>query len=186
MCCRMWGRRVVQAGRSTCRCVSRLTRRKAYAMLPLDDPRWNELAGGYRMPYDPSDTLRRLASGDDVWDELWEELHHQGDVGEASYATVPHLVCIAKNLPRRDWNFYGLVSTIEIERHRKSNPPMPRWLIKAYQEAMQGVLELALSDLTSNSDRRVDRIVRRASVILKTLCRLSQRRCMLQRPGLGE
>jgi hypothetical protein len=24
-----------------------------------------------------------------AWDELWNELHHQRDVGEASYAAVP-------------------------------------------------------------------------------------------------
>ena len=90
-------------------------------MLPLNDPRWNTLAGGYKTPYDPSDALRRIEAGKDAWDELWQELHHQGDVGEASYAAVPHLVRIAKLLPRRDWNFYGLVSTIEVERHRKSN-----------------------------------------------------------------
>ena len=122
-------------------------------MLPLNDPRWSTLAGGYKTPYDPSDALRRLEAGEDVWDELWQELHHQGDVGEASYATVPHLVRIAKSLPRRDWNFYGLVSTIEVERHRKSNPLIPRWLASDYKQAMGGLLELALADLRSEADR---------------------------------
>jgi hypothetical protein len=121
-------------------------------MLPLDDPRWNELSGGYKTPYNPSDALRRLESGKNVWEELWQELHHQDDVGEASYAAVPHLLRIAKLLPGRDWNFYGLVSTIEVERHRKSNPPIPQWLVPAYKEAMQGMLELALSDLRGSVD----------------------------------
>lgn len=121
-------------------------------MLPLDDPCWNTLAGGYKTPYDPSDTLRQLESGEDVWDELWQELHHQGDVGEASYATVPHLVRIAKALPRRNWNFYGLVSTIEVERHRKSNPVIPSWMVPDYKEAMSGMLALALADLVSETD----------------------------------
>ena len=122
-------------------------------MLPLDDPKWNELRGGYKVPYDPSDTLRRLEKGEDVWDELWQELHHQGDVGDASYATVPHLVRIAKSLTSRNWNFYGLVSTIEIERNRKSNPPLPDWAALAYAEAMREMLELAFSDLRSTEDR---------------------------------
>ncbi len=108
---------------------------------------------GYKTPYDPSDALRRLEEGEDVWDELWQELHHQGDVGEASYVAVPHLVRIAKLLPRRDWNLYGLVSTIEIERHRKSNPAIPQWLIPDYKEAMNGMLDLALTDLRSETDR---------------------------------
>ena len=122
-------------------------------MLPLNDPRWNTLAGGYKTPYDPSDALRRIEAGKDAWDELWQELHHQGDVGEASYAAVPHLVRIAKLLPRRDWNFYGLVSTIEVERHRKSNPLLPGWLVQDYKEAMAGMLEFALADLRRVTDR---------------------------------
>lgn len=122
-------------------------------MLPLNDARWQTLAGGYKTPYDPCDALRRLEAGENAWDELWEELHHQGDVGEASYATVPHLVRIAKSLPRRDWNFYGLVSTIEVERHRKSNPIIPSWLVTDYKEAMAGMLELALADLHGETDR---------------------------------
>jgi hypothetical protein len=122
-------------------------------MLPLNDPLWSTLAGGYKTPYDPSDALRRLEAGDDVWNELWQELHHQGDVGEASYAAVPHLVRIAKLLPRRDWNFYGLVSTIEVGRHQRSNPIVPPWLAPDYKEAMGEVLSLALVDLRAETDR---------------------------------
>jgi hypothetical protein len=122
-------------------------------MLPLDDAKWSELMGCYKAPYDPSDALRRLENGEDVWDELWQELHHQGDVGEASYAAVPHLVRIAKSLPCRDWNFYGLVSTIEIERHRKSNPPIPTWLAPAYADAIRRFLELAIRDLPHVDNR---------------------------------
>jgi hypothetical protein len=136
-------------------------------MLPLDDPRWNELAGGYKQPYDPSSALRRLERGEDVWDELWEELHHQGDVGEASYAAVPHLVRIAKMMPRRDWHFYGLVSTIEVERHRKSNPRIPRWLVPAYKQAMQGMLELAVDDLRRSVDRATIRTILGAMALAK-------------------
>jgi len=98
-------------------------------MLPLFDPKWASLLGGYRVPYDPSDALSRLEQGEDAWDELWRELHHQGDLGEASYAAVSHLVRIAAQAHQRDWNFYGLVSTIEFERHKSSNPHCPTgWL----------------------------------------------------------
>jgi hypothetical protein len=95
--------------------------------------------------------LSRLERGDDVWDELRQELHHQGDVGEASYAAVPQLVRIAAALPR-DWNLYSLVSTIEIERHRKSNPPRPAWLAESYQAAWRQLLELALGDARAAPD----------------------------------
>ena len=39
-------------------------------MLPLDDTRWGELEGSYRVPYDASVVLRRMEAGEDVWQEL--------------------------------------------------------------------------------------------------------------------
>jgi hypothetical protein len=118
-------------------------------MLSLDDPKWKELRGGYKVSYDVSEPLRRLERGEDTWKQLWEELHHQGDLGEASYAAIPQLVRIAANLQRRDWQFYGLVALIEFERHRPTNPPMPDWLQSDYRRAWAEVLEVALLDLES-------------------------------------
>jgi len=122
-------------------------------LLPLSDPKWKELTGGYKIPYDASVALSRLERGEDVWNELWQELHHQGDVGEASYAAVPHIVRIAAKLSRRDWNLYGLLSTIEIERHRKSNPPLPPWLTESYRLAWRTLLDIALEDLRVLTER---------------------------------
>jgi|HubBroStandDraft_6_1064221.scaffolds.fasta_scaffold37800_2 hypothetical protein len=125
---------------------------KVPLMIPLDDPQWAQLKGGYRRPYDPSSALRRLQEGDDVWDELWDNLHHQGDVGDASYATVPHLVAIMKRSSRRDFNFYNLVSTIEIERHQRKNPALSGSLEESYVAAWADLLELATADLKSAQD----------------------------------
>src|SRR5678809_694906 len=83
-------------------------------MLALTDKRWQRLHGGYRIPFDASVPLAQLEAGKPVWDQLWEELHHQGDVGEASYAAVPHLVRITQGITVRDWNVYALVALIEI------------------------------------------------------------------------
>ena len=121
-------------------------------MLPLDDPMWKTLNGGYKIFYDASADLRRLEGGENVWDRLWEDLHHQGDVGETSYAAVPHLVRIMKRSPHRDWNLYSLVSTIEIERHRKTNPPLPEWLKDDYQAAWSELLDVAIDDLRVTDD----------------------------------
>lgn len=124
------------------------------SMLPLNDPRWKALHGGYRTPYDASVALARLERGEDVWEELWQELHHQGDVGDASYASVPHLVRICSALPERDSNLYELVSTIEVERHRRSNPQVPEWLWRDFQRRRVG-------------DRRV---ARRTGSLVRSLC----------------
>jgi hypothetical protein len=124
-------------------------------VIDFDDKRWEGLTGGYQVPYDPRPALRRLEtenSPDSVWVELWEELHHQGDVGDASYATVPFLVKYLAKSQQVDWNPYTLISCIEIERHRKSNPPLPVWLAESYQEAWREVLSLGARDLNATDD----------------------------------
>jgi hypothetical protein len=85
-------------------------------------------------------------------DELWRELHHQGDVGVASYAALPQLVRISEARGKSDWNLYALTATIEIERHRKTNPPLPDWLSPSYKVAWDGLVNLALSDLAGEPD----------------------------------
>jgi len=129
-------------------------------MLTLDDPRWSSLRGGYRVPYDATPVLRRLA-GDwadrAAWEELWNELHHQGDVDEASYATLPVLVELARRARKRDWNVYALAATIETERHARRNPPLPTWLATDYRRAWAKLADLALEDLREVSDRNLIR-----------------------------
>jgi hypothetical protein len=118
-------------------------------MLSLEDPKWRSLDGGYRRPYDASAALRRLQRGEEqglIWFELWNELHHQGDVGEASYAAVPILVSVQDARRDLDWNFYALIATIEIERYRHHNPPIPDWLRDDYKSAWKDLQTVALRD----------------------------------------
>ena len=116
---------------------------------PVTD--WSALKGGYRQPYDPRPALETICNAPldrAAWAELWNELHHQGDVDDASYASLPLLVEACRNGPR-DWNFYGLVATIETERHRVSNPDLPTWLEDRYYLALGEAKRLALSDLAT-------------------------------------
>ena len=124
-------------------------------MLPLDDPQWKSLRGGYKILYDPTDSLRRLYAGENpkaAWAELWENLHHQGDVGDASYASVPHIVRILKDRSDPDWNGYALIATIEIERRRRQNPPIPDWLLHLYESAWNDLMTVALRDYAKTND----------------------------------
>ena len=108
------------------------------SMLPLDDPRWKTLTGGYQVPYDASGPLHKLferGGSKELWDELWQELHHQGDLGTASYAAVPHLLEFARRSPRLDWNVFGLIAVIELER--PSNPSVPAFLAAGYFRAIK-------------------------------------------------
>ena len=123
-------------------------------MLAFDSPRWNGLKGGYRLPYDPRPGLLKLElDGDDegVWDDFWNNLHHQGDVDHASYAVVPELVRIFKS-KQRNWQFYDLITTIELERREARNPALPDWLEPSYANALKNLMKLASEDLTLEFD----------------------------------
>jgi hypothetical protein len=120
----------------------------------LDDPRWQSLHGGYRITYDASQALCALEAGDDgAFDSLWKNLHHQGAVGEASYAALPSLVRIGGARQKRDWNFYGLINVIEVCRHESPNPPLPTWLSFEYRSALRDLLVIALADIPHIDDK---------------------------------
>lgn len=161
----------------------------------MDDWRWPNLEGGYRVPYDPRDALGRLAAGDvaPAWEELWNELHHQGDIGLASYAAIPELVRIHEALQIADWNFYALVATIEQARDNPSNPQLPKWLSDEYDLAWRDLERLALSDFPTATD---DNLVHSLIAVLalcrgrRTLARMAmltedERREMLDEAGWG-
>lgn len=121
----------------------------------LTDPRWPNLSGGYRVPYDPRPALSKLIAKVDVakaWEELWNNLHHQGDVGEASYAAVTALVDLYSSDSLPDWNVFALAATIEVQRHHKRNPPLPEWLRDDYQIAWRKLEQLALATLQKPTD----------------------------------
>jgi hypothetical protein len=132
-------------------------------MLSLDDPRWTQLKGGYRVLYDPRPMLLQLEAGTDTeqaWHDLWNELHHQGDVGEASYAAVPHLVRIHRQRSPGDWNTYAMVGIIELARgeevdpayNKRKNPEIPDWLKDDYFEAIGELAEIGVRELPSAQD----------------------------------
>src|SRR6266542_3663751 len=120
-------------------------------MLSLDDSRWITLEGGYRLPLDPRPLLRQLERGENtdvVWNELWQDLHHQGDVGVASYAAVPHLVRIYLTLGIPNWNTYAIVATIDLARGVGKNPPLPDWLQHEYEDAINQLAQKGLTELS--------------------------------------
>ena len=119
-------------------------------MLPLDDPRWPTLLGGRSVPYDPRGAFRQLEAGevDAGWGDLWDGLHHQGNVNQASFASVPHLVRIQLQRGRLDWNPYALVATIELARDAPENPPMLEWLRPSYDAALEDLFALAIREFS--------------------------------------
>ncbi|MCC8957055.1 hypothetical protein H8B02_27560 [Bradyrhizobium sp. Pear77] len=123
--------------------------------MDLDRPEWLTMHGGYRVPYDPRDALLALESGKNAkaaWDELWSELFHQGDVGEASYAAVPHLVRIYASRERADWNTYAFVAIIEGARLNPGNPRLPAKMRDQYEAAVQSLSRQGVRELEAAVD----------------------------------
>ena len=116
----------------------------------MDDKRWAELKGGYRMPFDPRPLLVKIEINDnaeEAWCELWGELYHQGDVGEASFAAVPQLVRIYRTRGTVDWNTYAIAGMIELARHEGKNPDVPKWLEQEYFQALRDLAEIGAREI---------------------------------------
>jgi len=119
-------------------------------MISLEDARWSNTTGGYKMPFDPRPLLRRLETEQDtarVWQDLWEELHHQGDVGDASFAAVPFLVKSYQKRGVIDWNTYAIVAIIELARTESENPDVPEWIAEEYFLAIRKLAEIGANEV---------------------------------------
>ncbi len=124
-------------------------------MLDLNDPRLKRLLGAYRRPYDVSPPLRKIeASGpsQELWDELWSNLYHQGQIGDASFAAVPFMAWLMKKQKTRDWNLYALAGIIELSRNVNSNPDLPDWLSLDYKAGLSEIMEMGINDLKMSID----------------------------------
>ena len=119
-------------------------------MISLEDARWLNMNGGYRTTLDPRPLLKRLETDNDtseVWQELWEELHHQGDVGDASFAAVPFLIESYRKRRVLDWNTYAIVAIIELARNEGKNPDVPEWIADDYFKAIGNLAEIGAKEV---------------------------------------
>src|SRR5690349_10041869 len=110
-------------------------------LIDLEDKIWTLLDGGYKMPYNASIALKRLKNSkleseqEIIFKELWDNLHHQGDVGLASYFAVPHIISICIERNSLDWNYIGLCVLIEKCRLKDESPAIPAEFQDQYFEA---------------------------------------------------
>ena len=126
--------------------------------MDLDNIIWRKLQGGYKMVYDASRPLKKLKAANRqdemnaIFDELWENLHHQGDVGTASYLAVPHLVEICIEKKSLDWNFIGLCVLIENSRLQEHNPELPDEFQDIYFEGLSRLENYLLLNFKNITD----------------------------------
>jgi hypothetical protein len=156
-------------------------------MLDLNDPYWQSLNGGYKIPYDASIPLQALKEAHNeldaktVIEELYDELHHQGDVDLASYYAVPHLVSIAQSKGFITNDLLSLVITIEIVRH--NNIPIPNDLEDDYNRALKDIGILGQSLINHDWDLGLAAISLAAIAISKGQTDLARAITILEDPG---
>jgi len=124
-------------------------------VLSFDDRRWETLKAGYRVPVDLRPLLRKLeaeANVSSTWHEIWQELYHQGDVDEGSFAAIPHLVRIHRQRGVVDWNTYSLAAAVELARGAGRNPDVPDWARESYEGALRDLGRLGLEELPQARD----------------------------------
>jgi hypothetical protein len=114
-------------------------------MLPLDSPRWNELAQAYGSAEDVPRLLAHLEQASDevrreLWFGLWSVLCQRGTVYGASYAALPHLVAFADRYSLLECAAaLHLVGAIEVGRLTPGAPAVPDDVVHAYRRAIEAV-----------------------------------------------
>ena len=127
-------------------------------MINLNNPKWKTFKGGYKVLYDASIRLKELEATNNskkvkgILKELWNELHHQGDVDLASYFSLPHLVRIGIDKKLELWDIPALIAVIEIQRH-ENNPPFPKEYEEEYKNEIKKVTQL----IKINQNKKWDR-----------------------------
>ena len=110
-------------------------------LLPLDDPRWASYRGGYnRVPYNAVPLVHRLnreGTSGSFWEVVWNELHHQGDVGEAAYAFVPYLVEYQSRQREVDEQLFHFCVIVDLAQPENNNPKIPPEIELLYALAMR-------------------------------------------------
>jgi hypothetical protein len=109
-------------------------------LLPLDDSRWAKYRGGYRAAFNVVPLIHQLqreGTSDRFWEIVWDELHHQGDVGEASYAFVPYLVDHQSRQRELDEQLVYFCVVVDLAQPEKNNPVIPAELEFSYAMALR-------------------------------------------------
>jgi hypothetical protein len=128
-------------------------------LLPLDSPHWHDLTACWSAPR-AIELLRQIMSTGrlgEAWDQLHEEITHQGSVYGVTSAALPHLIRLAPSLPpaeqRNLWIEIGLLITAGADSFdgKEPVPGMQETLTQSLRDAEPLALQ-AFLDSSSLDD----------------------------------
>ncbi len=129
-------------------------------MIALDSPEWKKLHHAYGEAVDIPPLLRQLSDYLDATNyeaepyfSLWSALCHQGDTCTAAYASVPHIIEVARRNPKRiNYQFVLLPVSVELARLNRRGPEIPSNHELAYFKAVRSIPVLIASLSSSQLD----------------------------------
>ncbi|HEX3603657.1 MAG TPA: hypothetical protein VHU43_06160 [Steroidobacteraceae bacterium] len=127
-------------------------------LMPLEDSRWATYSGGYRSPYNVVPLIHQLkneGASSGFWEVVWDELHHHGDVGEASYALVPYLVDHQSRRQELDEDLFHFCVIVELQQPENGNPPVPPEVELSYAIAMRRLPVIGTEKLRRGCNKAV-------------------------------
>jgi hypothetical protein len=128
-------------------------------LLPLEDSRWATYRGGYNgILYNAVPIIRRLqreGATNEFWEHVWAELHHQGDVGEATYALVPYLIDYQSRQRELDEQLFHFCVLVDLQQPENNNPAIPSELEFSYMRALRALPVIGAEQLKRGSAEHV-------------------------------
>ena len=116
--------------------------------LSLDSIRWAQLTHAYGSAADTPKMLQQLyESPDDMWSDLYGSVVHQGDVSEAAYAVLPHVVAAARTVPVEDRLMYLCFAASVLNGRERQVCPSD--LMTEYDNSVEAVRGMAMEALNS-------------------------------------
>jgi hypothetical protein len=83
------------------------------------------------------DQLQRAGISGQFWEVVWDELHHQGDVGEATYARIPYLVDYQSRQRELDEQLFHFCVVVDLAQPENNNPAIPAEIEFSYAKALR-------------------------------------------------
>lgn len=89
----------------------------------------------------------------EVWSEIWDTVHHQGDIWVSSYIFVPKIFKIYKEKNWLDYNLPGVLAVIENCRQQDESPQLPDWLKEDYFKTLHFTVQYCAENISIDWDR---------------------------------